>query len=127
MAVIQLKKGRILCFHPHGPMMRPDAHLCREAFEQFQVASVRTSWQHVQTLFRVRKYSSFPLQTRIGKTVCIRPDDRATSSEHGLNMETLEARYEKVVAQLTIWTLYASVGMRPRIIRDKLFLGLLSL
>jgi hypothetical protein len=53
-------------------------HQCRETSEQFQVAPVRTSWQHVQMLFRVQEDSSFPLQTRIGKIVCICPEDRAT-------------------------------------------------
>jgi hypothetical protein len=35
--------------------------------DKLSVASVQTSWQHVRTLFSVRKESSFPLQTRIGK------------------------------------------------------------
>jgi hypothetical protein len=34
-------------------VMLSDAHQCREASEQFQVASVWTSWQHIQMLFRV--------------------------------------------------------------------------
>jgi hypothetical protein len=49
-------------------------------FEQFKVASVQTSMQYVQTLFRVREDSNFPLQTRSGKTACTRPDVRATTS-----------------------------------------------
>jgi hypothetical protein len=41
------------------------------SFEQFKVASVRTSWQHVWTLFRVREESSIPmhLSGRRGNTV----------------------------------------------------------
>jgi hypothetical protein len=42
-------------------------------------------------------------------------------------METREARYGKEVAQLTVWTLYASVWTLSREIRDILVLGLLSL
>jgi hypothetical protein len=42
-------------------------------------------------------------------------------------METREARYGKAVAQLTVRTLYASIRMPPREIRDRLILGLLSL
>jgi hypothetical protein len=42
-------------------------------------------------------------------------------------MEMHEARYGKVVAQLTVQTLYDSVWMPPREIRDRLVLGLLSL
>jgi hypothetical protein len=50
---IPTQRSRILCFRLDGPIMRPDAHQYREASEQFQVASVRTSWQHVRTHFRV--------------------------------------------------------------------------
>jgi hypothetical protein len=74
------------------------------SFEQFKVATVRTSWQHVWTLFRVREVFSvlvhlsrrcekyrrtpvrvrgelgFPLQTWIWEDSCIRPDDRSTLS-----------------------------------------------
>jgi hypothetical protein len=64
-------------------MMRPNAHQCREASEQLQVPFVRTSWQHVRMLFRVREDSSFPLQTRIGKIGYIYPDDRETSFRRG--------------------------------------------
>jgi hypothetical protein len=60
--------------------MSPDAHQCREVYEQLQCASIRMSWQHVCTLFRVQEDSSFPLQTQIGKTACIRPDESATAS-----------------------------------------------
>jgi hypothetical protein len=51
----------------------------------------------------------------------------ATPSRCSFNMETREVRYGKVVAQLTVRTLYASVRTWPREIRDKLILGLLSL
>jgi hypothetical protein len=71
---IQTQKSRICCFCPDGSVMRPDAHPCREASKQFQVASVQTSWQHVRMLFRVREDSSFSLQTWIGKTACTHPD-----------------------------------------------------
>jgi hypothetical protein len=54
---ISTQKSQILCFYLDGLVMRPDAHQCREASEQFQVASVLTSWQHVRMLFRVRKDS----------------------------------------------------------------------
>jgi hypothetical protein len=73
-------------------------------FKPFKVASVRTSWQHVLMLFRVREDSNipvhlssrhgntvrmpirvqgelgFPSQTRIWEDSCIRPDDRSTPS-----------------------------------------------
>jgi hypothetical protein len=54
-------------------------------------------------------------------------NSRATPSGRGLNMETRETCYGKAVAQFTVWILYASVRTRPREIRDKLILGLLSL
>jgi hypothetical protein len=79
----QTSRSQILSFHPDGLGMRPDAHKCQEAFEQLQVASIWTSWQHVQTLFKVQEDSSFPLQTWIVKTTCIRLDDRATTSRCG--------------------------------------------
>jgi hypothetical protein len=114
------------------------------SFIQFKVASVWTSWQHVQTLLRVREDSSLPLQTQSRKTSCTCSGDRAipsrrgpcyenyvktecnhldsreTPSGHGLNMEKREVRYGKLVAQKTIRTL-------PREIRDRLDLGLLGL
>jgi len=52
------------------------------SFEQFKVASVQMSWQHVRTFFRVREDSSFPSQIRSGKTACTRSDVRATPSKH---------------------------------------------
>jgi hypothetical protein len=42
-------------------------------------------------------------------------------------METRETRYGKLVAQLTVRTLYAFVRTPLREIRDKLDLGILSL
>jgi hypothetical protein len=42
-------------------------------------------------------------------------------------MEMREARYGKVVVQLTVWTLYATVQTPPRVIKDIVDLGLLSL
>jgi hypothetical protein len=59
--------------------------------------------------------------------LCIRLDDRATPSGCALNMEMLEARYGKPVAQKTVWTLNASVRMPPREFKDRLDSGLLSL
>jgi hypothetical protein len=38
------------------------------------------------------------------KIACNRPDAWATPSERGLNMETREVRYEKVIAQFTVRT-----------------------
>jgi hypothetical protein len=58
---ISTQKSRILSLHPDGLVMCLEAYQCREASEQLQVASVRTSWQHVRILFRVREDSSFPL------------------------------------------------------------------
>lgn len=52
------------------------------SFEQFKVAFVRTSWQHIWTLFRVREDFSTPFHTRIGKTASTRPDAKATPSGH---------------------------------------------
>jgi hypothetical protein len=71
---IPTQKSPILCFHLDGLVMRLDAYKCQEASEQLQVTSVRTSWQHVRMLFRVREDSNFHLQTRIGKIACICPD-----------------------------------------------------
>jgi hypothetical protein len=77
---IPSQKSRILCFCP-------DAHQCREASEQFQVASIWTSWQHIQTLFRVREDSCFPLQTQIGKTACTRSENRQNHPDEILDKE----------------------------------------
>jgi hypothetical protein len=63
----------------------------------------------------------------LGKTVCNRPDCRATPSGRGLNMEMREVRYGKVVAQFTVHTLYASIRTPPREIRISGDLGFLSL
>jgi hypothetical protein len=49
-------------------------------FEQFKVASVRMSWQHVCMLIRVQQVIEFPSQTHIWEDIYIRPDDRATLS-----------------------------------------------
>jgi len=76
---IPTQRSWIPSFCKDNLVIRPDAHQCQEA-EQFKVASVRTSWQHVRTHFRVREDSSFPSQTRSGKTTCTRPDARATQS-----------------------------------------------
>jgi hypothetical protein len=96
-------------------------------FFQFNVAYVRTSGQHVQTLFSFREESRFQFQTQIGKIACNRPNARTTSSGHSLNIKTCEARYGKAVAQFTVQTLYDSVRMSPREIRIKLVSSLLSL
>jgi hypothetical protein len=76
---IPTQRSRIPRFCLDGPVMRPDAHQCQEA-EQFNVASVWMSWQHVRTHFRVREELGFPSQTRIWEDSCICPDDRATLS-----------------------------------------------
>jgi hypothetical protein len=52
-------------------------------FEQFKVASIRTSWQHVRTNIRVRQEIRFSSQTRIWEDSCIRPDVKATPSGRG--------------------------------------------
>jgi len=49
---IPTQRSRIPSFRPDDLVACLDAHLCQEA-EQFKVASIRTSWQHVQMLFRV--------------------------------------------------------------------------
>jgi hypothetical protein len=61
------------------------------------------------------------------KTACNRPDARATSSGCSLKLKMCEVHYGKVVAQFTVWTLYASVRMPPREIRISGNLGLLRL
>jgi len=43
------------------------------------------------------------------QTKCNRPDSRATTSEHGLNMEARGVHYGKPVAQKTVQTLNASI------------------
>jgi hypothetical protein len=52
MCRFQLREVGSHFFRPDGQVMHPDAHQCREA-EQFKVAHVRKSWQHVRTLFKV--------------------------------------------------------------------------
>jgi hypothetical protein len=79
-AVDNSEKVKSLVFRPDGPVMVPDTLLCLKDSDKLNVASFWMSRQHVRTLFRVRKDFSFPLQTRIGKTACIRLHDRATRS-----------------------------------------------
>jgi hypothetical protein len=55
---IPTQRSRISSFSLKGPIMRPDAHQRQEA-ELFKVASIRTSWQHVRTHFRVREKLGF--------------------------------------------------------------------
>jgi ribosome biogenesis protein Tsr3 len=56
---IPTQRSQILKFLPDGQVMLSDAHQSQEA-EQFKVASVQTSWQHVHMYFKVREDSSFP-------------------------------------------------------------------
>jgi len=145
---IPTQKIRILCFHPDGPVMRTDAHQCREASEQFQVASV-WNCEHVTRPNAIQSSRRFQFSFAYmeWKTACTRSDDRqhhpdieildkeiayiqstsvwtsgkyrpntvldkaitcnrldskATSFGHDFNMETREACYGKVVAQLII-------------------------
>jgi len=65
---------------PKIPFGRPSVS---RRFEQFKVASIRMSWQHVLTLIRVRKVIGFPSQTLIWEDNCIGPDDNATPSGRG--------------------------------------------
>jgi len=116
----QHRKSRIPCFHPNGPVMRSDALQCLEDSDKFNVASVWTSKQYIQTLFSVQEDSSFSLQTRIGKH-SLQP------SERGFNIETCEVHYGKAVVQFTVWMLYASVRTPPREIQNSSDLGFLSL
>jgi hypothetical protein len=53
-------------------------------------------------------------------------EDSLHPSGHGLNKETLEARYGKAVAQFTVLMLYASVWTQPREIWINVDLGLLK-
>jgi hypothetical protein len=54
--------------------------LVSRKYEQFKVASIQTSWQHIWTLIRVRQEIGFPSQTHLWEDSCIRLDDRATLS-----------------------------------------------
>jgi hypothetical protein len=56
--LIPTQRSRIPRFCLDSPVMRPNAHQRQEA-EQFKVAIIRTSWQHVQTHFRVREELGF--------------------------------------------------------------------
>lgn len=53
---------------------------------------------------------------------CNCSDARATPSERGPNMESLDMHYGKSVAQLFVWTTSACVQMPPREIRFRLVL-----
>lgn len=79
----QLRKNRIFYFHPDNPVMRSDTLPCLEDSNKLSVASIRMSGQHVQTLFKVWEDSNFSLQSRIEKTACIRPNNRATPFGRG--------------------------------------------
>jgi len=77
--------GRSLVSNIHPDAMAIPSGLpsMSRIFEQFKVASVRTSWQHVQTHIRVRQVIKFPSQTCIWEDSCIHPDVWATPSERG--------------------------------------------
>jgi hypothetical protein len=47
--------------------MPSDAHQYQEASEQFKVASVRTSWQHIWMLFKIREDSSCLCRHELGR------------------------------------------------------------
>jgi hypothetical protein len=76
------------------------------SFEQFKVASVWTSWQHVRMLFRVQEDSISPLQTRIRKTACTHSDARAAPSE----------RRDPLIRKLYAYILHPS-GQQGNIVR----------
>jgi hypothetical protein len=102
------------------------------SFEQFKVASVRTSWQHVQTLFRVREVSSipvhpsgrcgntirtpirvrgefeFPSQTKIWEDSCIRLDVKSIPPGHQRN-----TGWTLVLIMVITCCKGATVRMRP--------------
>jgi len=90
---------KILCrFHseksdPKFPSRQPSHAFGRpsmsRSFEQFKIVSVRTSWPHVQTLFKVRKILALLCRNGVGRQLApIRmlgqhcPDARATPSGH---------------------------------------------
>jgi hypothetical protein len=58
---------------------------------------------------------------------CNRQDVKTTLSGHGPDIVLRKARYGKSVAQLSVWTLLATIRTPPREIRCRLDLGLLSL
>jgi hypothetical protein len=61
------------------------------------------------------------------KIDCNYLDVRAIPFGCGLNMKMHEARYEKAVAQFTVWTFYDSVRTPPREIQISGDLGFLNL
>jgi hypothetical protein len=75
-----------------------------------------------ETLSRRDPYYDIYLQQK-----CNHPDARATTSRRGLDMVLHEARYGKSVAQLSVRTASAYIWTPPREIKDRLYLGLLSL
>jgi hypothetical protein len=96
---IQDSEVQISCIRPNDVVFRPDAHqssnirLDDEIFlsglpyvsrsiELFQVTSVRTSQQHIRTLFSVQKVEGFPFQTQIREDSCNRSDDVVIPSGH---------------------------------------------
>jgi len=79
-------------------MKCPDALLCREDSDSSACIrpDVRATPTGCYSVFE--KNPDFLCRHRLGKIACNRPDAMATPSEHGLNKETREARYGKVVA-----------------------------
>jgi len=106
-------KSWIPCSHPVGPVKRPNTLLCRE--DSDSLACIHLDVR--ATLF----------ERRLGKIACNRPNARATLSGPGLNMEILDERYGKAVAQFTVHTLYGFVQTPSIEICINGVLGLLSL
>jgi hypothetical protein len=84
---IQDAEVQVPCIRPDDVVFRSDAHQSSNihpddeifpsrlpsvsrSFELFQVASIRTSQQHVRTLFSVRQVKGFPFQTQIWEDSC---------------------------------------------------------
>jgi len=127
---IPTQKIRILCFHPDGPVMRTDAHQCRrpnaiQSSRRFQFSFAYMEWKTACTRSDDRQHhpdieildkeiayiqstsvwtsGKYRPNTVLDKAItCNRLDSKATSFGHDFNMETREACYGKVVAQLII-------------------------
>jgi hypothetical protein len=97
---------------PKFPLGRPNhAFGCpsvSKSLEQFKFTSVRTSWQHVRTLFRVWEELGFPSQTCIWEDSCIRPNEVLNKVRCGEELQSSGRQGNTVWTLSLLWKLHAA-------------------
>jgi hypothetical protein len=92
-SILENSDPKILLGWPSHALGRPSIS---RKFEQFKVASVRTSWQHVRMLIRIRQVIKFPSQTCIWEDICIRPVEVLDKARRGEELQ-LSSRQGNII------------------------------